>query len=338
MRPSRRVLCDNEIRVVSSKGRSFKSASYQDKPQIDVQITTMNETRDLDPRPRATTMRISPPVQYAIIAVVALVSAILVLKLWTVDLSIPLYYLARRDTLTADSFMKGMLENGWFYQNDKLGAPLGSIAYDYPVFSLAHETLIRAILFAVPNPGFALNLFFVLGFPLTAITAYFVLRRLNIATMPAAVTSVLYAFLPYRFWRNTSHLFYSSFYFVPLAVLVTLWVVRGESLFEFSLGLRRRPVVRITKNGWLALLFCALISWDNQYHAFLRCCSCSAPRASRSRETVRSDTFGRRSCSSARFSSAFSSTSFRTSSTTSNMRLDLRPRSYDFRKKRKSTH
>ena len=90
----------------------------------------MNETRDLDPRPRATTMRIGPPVQYAIVAVVALVSAILVLKLWTVDLSIPLYYLARRDTLTADSFMKGMLENGWFYQNDKLGAPLGSIAYN----------------------------------------------------------------------------------------------------------------------------------------------------------------------------------------------------------------
>ena len=228
----------------------------------------MNETRDLDPRPRATTMRISPPVQYAIVAIVAIVSAILVLKLWTVDLSIPLYYLARRDTLTTESFMKGMLENGWFYQNDKLGAPLGSIAYNYPVFSLAHETLIRAILFAVPNPGFALNLFFVLGFPLTAITAYFVLRRLNIATMPAAVTSILYAFLPYRFWRNTAHLFYSSFYFVPLAVLVTLWVVRGESLFEFSLGLRRRPVIRITKNGWLALLFCALISWDNQYHAF----------------------------------------------------------------------
>jgi phosphoglycerol transferase len=228
----------------------------------------MNEMRDVDPRPRATTIRISRPVQYAIVATVALVSAILVLKLWTVDLSIPLYYLDRRDTLTADSFMKGMIENGWFYQNDKLGAPLGSIAYDYPVFSLAHETIIRLILFVVPNPGFALNLFFVLGFPLTAITAYFVLCRLNIATIAAAVTSILYAFLPYRIWRNTSHLFYSSFYFVPLAVLVTLWVVRGESLFELSLGLRRRTVVRITKNGWLALLFCALISWDNQYHAF----------------------------------------------------------------------
>lgn len=254
--------------VASSERRSIRNASCQDKPQINVQITVMNEMRDLDPRPRTTTISISRPVQYAIVATVALVSAILVLKLWTVDFSIPLYYLDRRDTLTADMLLKGMVENGWFLENDKLGAPLGSIAYDYPIFSLAHETLIRAILYAIPNPGLALNLFFVLGFPLTAITAYFVLCRLNVTTIPAAVTSILYAFLPYRIWRNTSHLFYSSFYFVPLAVLVTLWVVRGESLFEFALGLQRRPIVRITKNGWLALFFCALIAWDNQYHAF----------------------------------------------------------------------
>lgn len=230
----------------------------------------MDETIRRVGAPRAIfeSVRSNRGAQYAILASVALIGAIVILRLWTTDLSIPLYYLNRRDTLNADAFIKGMLETGWFYENPSLGRPLGSIAYDYPTFSLVHEVTIRLLLYVVPNPGFVLNLFFVLGFPLTAISAYFALGRLGIAKIPAATVALLYAFLPYRIWRNETHLFYASFYFVPLVVLVVLWVARGERLVEIQFERGRRPRLTIARNGWLALAFCTIVGSDNQYHAF----------------------------------------------------------------------
>jgi hypothetical protein len=85
----------------------------------------------------------------------------------------------------------------------------------------------------VGNPIAAINSYFLLGFPFSAVTAVYVLRKFGITTFTAAGVAILFSFLPYRFLRNEAHLIYASYLLVPLAIMVALWVARVDALFRF---------------------------------------------------------------------------------------------------------
>ncbi|HEV3479932.1 MAG TPA: hypothetical protein VG144_10860, partial [Gaiellaceae bacterium] len=76
-----------------------------------------------------------------------------------------------------------------------------------------------------------MNLFFLLTFPLAALTSYLVLRRLPVSRGPALVVSVLFAMLPYHFTRGEAHVFLVAYYAVPLGAYLAIAVFRGDPLF-----------------------------------------------------------------------------------------------------------
>jgi hypothetical protein len=163
--------------------------------------------------------------------VLALAGAALVLELWHADLRAPFAYTG--DATLNLTLIKGVLENAWYFENPDLGAPNGQELYDYPVISMETLNLLlfRILGVGTGDPALVMNLFFLLTFPLTALTAFIVLRRLEVSRGIALVVALLYAFLPYHLSRGEAHVFLSAYYAVPLGAYLAIAVFRGDRLF-----------------------------------------------------------------------------------------------------------
>jgi hypothetical protein len=162
--------------------------------------------------------------------VLALVGAALVLELWRADLRAPFAYTG--DGTLNLTLIKGVLENAWYLENPELGAPGGQELYDYPVISgeTLNLLLFRILGLGTGDPALVMNLFFLLTFPLVALTSYLVLRCLPVSRGIALVIALLYTFLPYHFQRGEVHLFLAAYYAAPLGAYLAIAVFRGDPL------------------------------------------------------------------------------------------------------------
>jgi len=163
-------------------------------------------------------------------ALLALLAACLVLEIWNADLRKPFDYSG--DAAFTTAVVKNVVEDGALWQNDELGAPRGQELYDFPVFAgdNAQLAIVRVLGVIVRDPIVALNLFFLLTFPLAAFTAFLVLRRLGIRPPGAFLASVLFALLPYHFLRGEDHLFLAAYWAVPLGCFLVLSVFADAPL------------------------------------------------------------------------------------------------------------
>ena len=115
---------------------------------------------------------------YLLSIVLSLVFFILVTRLWKADLSIPLAY--NGDVMFASANIKSIIDNGWYTQNNKVGLPYGTNMYDYPTSDNLFYLIMKIISLFTSDWALTLNIFFILTFPLSALTATFVFRKFNI--------------------------------------------------------------------------------------------------------------------------------------------------------------
>jgi phosphoglycerol transferase len=170
-------------------------------------------------------------------ALLASTAAVLFLKLWDADLRVPLSYYTGDGTLNL-MLIKDAMEHTWFYENPDLGAPQKQLLYDYPVLSGdgLHVVLFRLGGLFTDDPALVMNLFFLLTFPLTAVTAYLVLRRLPVGREVALVVALLYTLVPYHFLRGETHVFLSAYYAVPVGAYLALSVLEGRGRIGLGVG------------------------------------------------------------------------------------------------------
>ena len=143
------------------------------------------------------------------------------MQLWRADFRVPFAYFV--DSLFYSIAAKGMIENGWWLHNPSLGAPAGLHYEAYPAIDNFHFVLVKLISLFTSDHALVLNLFYLLTFPLTAITAFYFLRSFKFSFGPSLVASLLYTFLPYHFFRRY-HLMMGAYYLIPLMILVVVWV------------------------------------------------------------------------------------------------------------------
>ncbi|MGH7331965.1 MAG: hypothetical protein ACREKS_04295 [Candidatus Rokuibacteriota bacterium] len=206
---------------------------------------------------------------YPLAAILSLGLVTVVLRLWRADLRIPLTYHA--EALFNAVLVKGLLEQGWHLSNPALGAPASLDLRDVPMSdNNLHFVLIRLLGLVTADYALVMNLFFVLTFPLTALSALYVFRRFGLAAGPALGGSLLYTFLPFHFSRGQHHLFLAAYYLVPLVVMVVLWIMTGSlSLVDERQGRwnwrRGRPQLVASA------IVCVLIASSGTYYAFFAC-------------------------------------------------------------------
>ncbi len=167
---------------------------------------------------------------YAVAALVSLVAVWFGLDLWNLDWRIPLYYTG--DALAVASHFKTILETGWFTHQPDLGAPYGQFYSDYPQADNLHFIAASLMRVFTGDFGVAMNVYFVLGFPLAAITAVWFLHLVGVGRVLATALGIAFAIAPYHFIKGEGHLFLAAYFVVPLALGVVYRVARGLPLWS----------------------------------------------------------------------------------------------------------
>ncbi len=220
--------------------------------------------------------RVVAALAYAGAAALSLIAATSLLELRKANLRVPFEY--RGDALYYSSAIKSIVEHGWFWTNPRVAAPGGLQLYDYP--NLAHESFhlltIKAMSIFSGDWALLLNLYFLAGFPLITLSAMAVFRRLGIGWGAATAGGLLYSFLPSRLIKGEGHIFLDTFYQVPLAVLVLLWICGEappfwEAVREPPPSTGRWSRARAARAAF-ALGVCLLGASTSSYYAYFTVC------------------------------------------------------------------
>jgi phosphoglycerol transferase len=204
---------------------------------------------------------------YLGVALAACVEAFLALRLWRADLRVPFNY--RGDSLFFAMMVKAVIDHGWYLTNPQLGAPGVLALHDFPQADGIHLVLIKLLSCFSTDWALLFNIYYLLGFPLIALSAFAVLRHFRVAPLPAFVASLLYAFLPSRLMMGEAHFYLVAFYQVPLAVLLALWVAGDDPpLFAPGAGAWRPTFAFRRGRSIAAIAIALLISGTGVYYAF----------------------------------------------------------------------
>jgi phosphoglycerol transferase len=195
---------------------------------------------------------------------ITLVALVVALKLWKRDLAIPFRYTG--DSLPNQAWIQAMLEDGWWWTCQRLGAPFQMDTWDFPQFPHLHFVILKALALGGFDAATLMNLYFLLSFPLIALAALAALRSLRLSYGCCVCGGVLYAFLPYHFWRGVSHLWLAAYFMVPLVGLVIIWLFQDRPFMltrkaDGRLGLDLR-----NPRGPVAFLICVAIGFDFPYY------------------------------------------------------------------------
>jgi phosphoglycerol transferase len=193
--------------------------------------------------------------QAVLVGAFALIAAFAVMRLWSVDLHVPMG--SAGDGLLHLTMIKATDEQGWpLVTVKRLGAP-GELDWrDFPALDPLQLLIVWILSWFTDSAGLLINLLYLLTFPLSAIGAYFVSRALGRSRSASFAVAILYAMLPYHFRRGTGHLFLSAYYLAPPAVLAAYWLARDAGTFR-----KRARLIG-------AVVLCVLLGASTVYYGF----------------------------------------------------------------------
>lgn len=206
----------------------------------------------------------------SIIIIVASVTLLLSLTYrWDrINFDVPIAYNGG-DAITNLVNAKLMEEQAWSIDRPRLAAPYTTNAFDFSTCVLHNFDLLTLKLCVKATDavhGSNLNLY--LLYYLAALIAYFVFRELGIKRWISVLMSLAFAFTPYITARIVpfGHYQLAEAYFVPLSILLCIWLYEREDVLKFGKGALKN------KSNWLALLFIILISNNGIiYYPFFTC-------------------------------------------------------------------
>ncbi len=183
------------------------------------------------------------------------------------DISMPIVY-AGGDDYSAYKNAKMLSEDtGWIFETKRLGAPYGAEYYDFMPDSLMNvdNILIKTMGVFTDDVVTNVNLTVFLLFFLIAGTAYYVLREMGVRSEFAVVGAVVFDFIYYHYVRLIGHFSLSAYEFVPLSILLCIWLWRDDKMFE------GKNFFKYKKN-YIVLLFSLLIANNGiAYYPFFTC-------------------------------------------------------------------
>lgn len=222
-------------------------------------------------RPPTQRPALPAPLYYPLLIVACGALLYWAMELWRADPRVPLAYSG--DTPFNLTMVRMLVESPTYLHEDRLGTPIGLDLNEFEVSNALHIVIIKLLGLVTDDYVVTTNGFFLLTFPLAAVSAAASMRALGVSASTAFVFSLLYAFLPYHFFRGLNHLFLSAYYMVPPAVLVALWVwnERASSEDHQRVSGWRRLWPRFGRRDLVALGICFLLGMTGIYYAFFGC-------------------------------------------------------------------
>jgi phosphoglycerol transferase len=166
------------------------------------------------------------------------------------------------DSLSCLVTIQKLIEGSWFFVNDRAGFPFGCNFLDYPVPDTGSMLLLKVLGMLSGSPQAAMNLYFLIGFPVTLICGYVCLRAMHISPLLSGIAALLFVFLPFHFNR-INHLFYTWYFVVPVFCYFGFLLFSSTPLFSLKRALRVRTSIN-------ALMLLILASFS-VYYSFFGC-------------------------------------------------------------------
>ena len=163
---------------------------------------------------------------------------------------------------------KQFTEQGWNMTSDRLGAPYTVQYYDFTASMMHNVGLFIMKIFAViiGNAAAAMNLTYLSIYFMAGIISYFVMRSMKINCWINALTSSVFALSPYMLYRNIGHIVLTECYFVPLSILICLWIYERDDVLVPDRNFFKRKI------NYVVLFFTFLIANNGiAYYPFFTC-------------------------------------------------------------------
>jgi hypothetical protein len=204
---------------------------------------------------------------------------VVTLRLWQANFRVPFVYNAANEPPLAFApdapyylmLTKGLVDHGSYLRIPNLGWPFSLQLYDNPESGDNLQlALLRGFGFVLRDAVLTVNVYYLFTFVAVVLAAWFVLRRLGVSRLVAAVIAILYTFLPYHFARGEAHLLLSGYFMVPIATLLILQVLSDDPPFTAR---RDSPEPRWRLALWSRralpwFLACAALGSTGPYYAF----------------------------------------------------------------------
>lgn len=206
-------------------------------------------------------------ISFAVLTVLVSLLLVYVFRLWNMDINVPIAY-AGGDDMGLLANAKSLIEQPWNLTADRLGAPYVASYYDFTSSVMHNVDIFTLKIFAMltRDVGMAVNLEFFSIFFFCAYCSYFVMRELKITNVVAICGSVVFAFSPFIIIRGINHIVLSVCYFIPLSILLCLWIYERDDIFVFNRDFFRN------KRNWIAIISIILIANNGiVYYPFFTC-------------------------------------------------------------------
>ncbi len=253
------------------------TATAADSPSADLRTgsssidlrTGSSSTETVVRRPIWTVRRRNDVIAYGAAILGSVAATVFTMKLWLADLSIPFTYSG--DGVSSAAHVKATMQWGWYENQLDLGAPYGQNYHDVPFGDNLPLVFAKVAGWFTNSWPVVFNLYFLLGFPLAAVTALWFLRQCGVSRPIGVALAVLFAMAPYHWLRGESHFFLSGYWAVPIGVWVALTVLRGRGLWAgrrvaegSSIG--RRALGAVTGRGALVAVGLAVLATSAAYY------------------------------------------------------------------------
>ncbi|MDD6844575.1 MAG: hypothetical protein PUE32_03295 [Clostridia bacterium] len=183
------------------------------------------------------------------------------------DINIPMSYYGGDDMGVLVN-AKQFTEQSWVMTSDRLGAPYTVQYYDFTSSMMHNAGLFIMKIFAAitGNAVAAMNLTYLSIFFMAGIISYFVMRSIKINCWVNALASSVFAVSPYMLYRNIGHIVLTECYFVPLSILICLWIYERDDVLVPDRNFFKRKI------NYVALFFTFLIANNGiAYYPFFTC-------------------------------------------------------------------
>lgn len=161
-----------------------------------------------------------------------------------------------------------LLEGDSTLETDRQGAPYGYAGYDFYASNL-HDVdnfILKIVVRTVKNPVVAVNIMFLLLFPMITLFSYFALRQMRVKPWISACGALTYAFMPYLFLRGMNHFVLACYYFVPISILYCVWIFEDERFLSIKNGF-----FKYWKNYFAIIMTFLIANNGISYYPFFTC-------------------------------------------------------------------
>lgn len=180
------------------------------------------------------------------------------------DLTVPMNF-SRGGTGELLTRAKLICTNSWTGDIAELGTPFNTSLITQPGFlsQLIDAVFLKLLYLITGNVAVALNLQMILSFFLMAFASFAVMKKLKMSSFSCILGSLTFATSTYVFMMAMTEYGMMGCYFVPLAVLLGIWIYEDESFFKLGSGFFRN------RKNYLAMGLVILMCLNGAgYYAF----------------------------------------------------------------------